>query len=206
MHGRLLPGVCFNALTPLECQYNQKPATATETNAVQLFLLLLRSSSVAAQKNTGPKKIKKKKGEKKGCFSLKAVGEGRTALCGKEETTSSVFRCLQLWQKQSHPKWLMSRQAGCEEQSTRPVAELAVGIPQGEVGCSDTAERRLGAAYRELTAQKAAALSGADVLIIGGFCKDLSHAPILCRWTKDSRNIAWPLALGGFGPGESNSI
>lgn len=75
----------------------------------------------------------------------------------------------------------MSRQAGCEEQSTRPVAELAVGIPQGEVGCSDTAERGLGAAYRELTAQKAAALSGADVLIIGGFCKDLSHAPILCR-------------------------
>lgn len=82
------------------------------------------------------------------CFSLKAAGEGTTALCGKEETTSSLFRCLQLWQKQSVPRWLMSRQAGCEEQSSGCLAELAVGIPQGEVGCSTMAERALGLAHR----------------------------------------------------------
>lgn len=148
LHGRLLPGTRFNTLTLLEHLYDQEPATATERNAVQLFLLLLRSSlsSVAAQKKKNKDKTHTKKKEKNRCFSLKAVREGRTALC--EEETSLVSRCLQLWQKQSHPKWLMSRQAGCEEQSTRPFAELAVGIPQGELGCSDKAERGLGVAYR----------------------------------------------------------
>lgn len=50
--GRFLPGIRFNALTLLECQYNREPATAPERNVVQVFLLLLRSSvsSVAAQK------------------------------------------------------------------------------------------------------------------------------------------------------------
>lgn len=70
----------------------------------------------------------------------------------------------------------MSRQAGCEEQSSGPVAELALGDPR-ERWVALIYQREDWGWLTELTAQKAAAPRGADVLIVGGFDKDLSHPP-----------------------------
>lgn len=136
LRGSLLPCIHFNALTLLVRHCSREPATATVRTAVQLFFVLLRSEPIFFCRSTHTQKKKER------CFPLKEVGGEKPwkALCSEEEMTSSVFRCLQQWQLQSHPEWLMSRQAGCEEQSTSPDAELAVGIPQGEGGCCDMAE------------------------------------------------------------------
>lgn len=93
-------------------------------------------------------------------FPFKSSYEGRKALRSKEETASSVFRCLRRWRQPLHPEWLMSSQAGMRGAEHEPRCRAVVGTPQGEAGCS--APQSWGC----LGGQEAAALSEADVFII----------------------------------------
>lgn len=115
----LVPWLCQNIMV---AESQPQPPWGLNYNSFSCFWGQNLHSSVTAPEKKGKKK--------KGCFTLKAPGERRKALCSKEETTSSVLWCLQQWQQQSHPEWLMSRQGGCVELSSSPVAELAVGSPR----------------------------------------------------------------------------
>lgn len=175
----VMPWLCQNIIIT-------EPDAASVSTAVQLCHIFLRSEPVFLCCST----------HKKGCFPLKAVKEGRKALRSKEETASSVFRCLWRWWQQPHPEWLMSSQAGSGQQSMNPAAGHWWGHPWERQAARHLRARGVSRESWGLRKQWLwAGLMSSSSACASGFGKDLSPAPVLLCWTKELRNTAWPLGF-----------